>query len=67
MTQESWDRAMVTGMITFAISVGATTLAALLLVLLKEAEAVAQAIATASIGGTGLSVAARLCRRKGGK
>jgi hypothetical protein len=66
MTQETWDRAMVAAMITFALSVGAITLVALLLVLLREAEALAQAIATAGVGGTGLSLIKYLCR-KGGK
>ena len=61
MTQQTWDRAVVTALLAFAVSVGSLTLAALLLALYQEAHAAAEALA-ASTGGASVTIA---LRRKG--
>ncbi|MFD4239841.1 hypothetical protein [Streptomyces sp. NPDC058542] len=61
-TQETVDRALITGLAVFAASVGLLSVAGLLLLLLQLAAETAQAVAAAAPAGIGLTIA---LRRKG--
>lgn len=62
-TQDTVDRALITGLAMFAASVGLFSLAGLLLLLVQLAAETAQAVAAAAPAGIGLTIAVRA--RKG--
>ncbi|MET9929402.1 MULTISPECIES: hypothetical protein [Streptomyces] len=62
MSQDTVDRALITGLAAFAASVGLLSLAGLLLLLVQLAAETAQAVAAAAPVGIGLTIA---LRRKG--
>lgn len=65
MTQETFDRAVIGALVTFAVSVGCLSLVGVLLAVLQLLAAdTAQALAAAAPAGVGLTIA---ISRKGGK
>lgn len=62
MTQETFDRAVLGGLITFAASVGCLALVGVLLAVLQLAAQTATAVAAAAPAGVGVTIA---IRRKG--
>ena len=62
MTQETWDRVLIGGLIAFAVSAGLLGLVGVLLAVLKLAAETAAAIGAAAPAGIGLTIA---LRRKG--
>lgn len=63
MTQETFDRAVIGALVTFAVSVGCLSLVGVLLAVLQLAADTAQALAAAAPAGVGVSLA--IGRRKG--
>jgi hypothetical protein len=63
MTQDTYERAVVGGLVLFAVSVGCLSLVGVILAVLQLAADTAAALAAAAPAGVGVSLA--LGRRKG--